>query len=63
MTGFVHPHQKERHDEADGGPLETSNGQFHPGSNSTERTPALNKDDPNGYLPGNFELPLLFGDS
>jgi hypothetical protein len=28
MTGFVHPHQKKRHDEADSGPLETPDGQF-----------------------------------
>jgi hypothetical protein len=28
MTGFVHSHQKERHDEADSSPLETPDGQF-----------------------------------
>ena len=27
MTGFVHPHQKKRHDEADSGPFETPDGQ------------------------------------
>ncbi len=43
MTGFVHPHQKKRYDEADSGPLETPDGQFkHFGLNSTARTAALN---------------------
>lgn len=43
MTGFVHPHQKKRHDEANSGPLETPDGQFkHFGLNSTARTAALN---------------------
>jgi hypothetical protein len=69
MTGFVHSHQKERHDEADSGPLETPYGQFQPHFGQT--LPRELRRSTTGCHPStlaktglrNFELPLLFGDS
>jgi hypothetical protein len=94
MTGFIELHQGERHHEADGGPLETPDGQFRhltqtlprelrrsttsclrllPGKTGLPRAQhaaiacrgvgLLASKAPNRLLPGNFELPLLFGDS
>jgi len=129
MTGFIELHQGERHDKANGGPLETPNGQFkhfgqtlprelrrstggcHASLLGEDRSAArqraviagswlphsclrlliydlgegevssegdgdcsgspffwawpqeVRRTPPNRLLPGNFELPLLFGDS